>query len=124
MEVSSWLQNGSISWPSLILYSIISWLAYQLVSALYHAYLGPLAKFPGSKLAAATYWHETYYDVFKGHQYIWKIKEMHEKYGPVIRTNPHDVHIHDPEFFDQLYLLKLDKWQWWTNGFAVPSAAG
>jgi hypothetical protein len=49
---------------------------------------------------------------------------MHEKYGPVIRTNPDDVHIHDPDFFDSLYTLKLDKLAWWTRGFAVPTAGG
>jgi cytochrome P450 len=103
---------------------LAQWITYHAVRTIYRIYFSPTSKFPGSKLAAATYWHETYFDVAKGHSYIWKIKEMHEKYGPVIRTNPDDVHIHDPDFFDDLYLLKLDKWAWWTRGFAVPTAAG
>ncbi|ETN36568.1 uncharacterized protein HMPREF1541_08846 [Cyphellophora europaea CBS 101466] len=112
------------SWPMFVLYLIAAKIFHDLCLAIYRVYFHPLAKFPGSNLAKATYWHETFYDVFKGHQYIWKIKEMHEKYGPVIRTNPDDVHIHDPDFFDDLYTLKLDKWAWWTRGFAVPTAGG
>ncbi|KAJ9606123.1 hypothetical protein H2200_009084 [Cladophialophora chaetospira] len=112
------------TWLGVIGYLILLKFAYDLTLAVYRMTLHPLSAFPGSKLAASTYWHETYYDVFKGHQYIWKIQEMHKQYGPVIRTNPDDVHIHDPEFFDTLYGLKLDKWAWWTRGFAVPQAGG
>jgi hypothetical protein len=57
------------------------YLLYKISIAIYNAYLGPLSKFPGSKLAASTFWYETYFDVFKGHQYIWQIKKMHEQYG-------------------------------------------
>jgi cytochrome P450 len=112
------------SWLLLAFYVVLVRLVYFAVVAIYRIYFGPLSKFPGSKLAVATYWHETFYDVFKGHQYIWKIREMHNQYGPIIRTNPHDIHIQDPDFFDELYGLKLDKWQWWANGFAVPTAGG
>ncbi|KIW11714.1 hypothetical protein PV08_11016 [Exophiala spinifera] len=112
------------SWTGVAGYLVIAKILHDMVLAVYRIWFHPLAKFPGSKLAVATYWHETYYDVFKGHQYIWKIREMHSKYGSVIRTNPDDVHIHDPDFFDELYGLKLDKWAWWTRGFAVPTAGG
>ncbi|KIW82858.1 hypothetical protein Z517_02101 [Fonsecaea pedrosoi CBS 271.37] len=112
------------TWVGLLGYLILGKIAYDLVLAVYRIYFHPLRRFPGSKLAVASYWYETYHDVFKGHQYVWEIKEMHEKYGPVIRTNPDDVHIHDPNFFDTLYGLKLDKWAWWTRGFAVPTAGG
>lgn len=112
------------SWSSFIYYLVIAKIAYELCLSVYRIYFHPLAKYPGKTLAKATYWHETYYDVFKGHRYIWEIKKMHEKYGPIIRTNPDDIHIHDPDFFDDLYTHKLDKWSWWTRGFAVPTAGG
>lgn len=51
------------------------------VRVMYSVYFGPLAKFPGPKLAAATLWYEFYYDVIKMGRYTFKIKEMHEKYG-------------------------------------------
>ena len=101
---------------------------YMLVLAIYRLYFHPLRKFPGRPLAIATYWHETYYEVFKkpgGHQYIWQIAKYHQKYGNIIRTNGDDLHIHDPDFFDELYATpRADKWSWWTRGFAVPSAGG
>lgn len=44
--------------------------------------LSPYAKYPGPKLAGLTDWYTIYYDVFPYQgQYMWKIKEMHEKYG-------------------------------------------
>jgi ornithine cyclodeaminase/alanine dehydrogenase-like protein (mu-crystallin family) len=39
-------------------------------------YFGPLAKFPGPKLAAATLWYEFYYDVILKGRYSFKIKEL------------------------------------------------
>jgi len=47
----------------------------------YSVYFGPLAKFPGPKLAAATLWYEFYYDVILKGRYIFKIKELHKEYG-------------------------------------------
>jgi hypothetical protein len=44
----------------------------------------PVAGFPGSKLAALTFWYEFYYDVIKQGQYTFKIKELHEKYGEFV----------------------------------------
>jgi hypothetical protein len=53
----------------------------------YSVYFGPLSKFPGPKLAAATLWYEFYYDVILKGRYTFKIKELHEKYGTHVRNN-------------------------------------
>ena len=47
--------------------------------------------------------YEFYYECVQPGQYIWKIREFHEKYGPIIRINPHEIHIYDPEFYHTLY---------------------
>jgi hypothetical protein len=54
---------------------------------IYSVYLGPLAEFPGSKLAAATLWYECYYDVVLGGQYTFNVKELHQQYGMLEKTH-------------------------------------
>jgi hypothetical protein len=56
---------------------------YFLSTAIYRLYLSPIAKFPGPKLAALSFWYEFYFDVVKGGQYTWEIGRMHDKYGSV-----------------------------------------
>jgi hypothetical protein len=56
------------------------------IRTVYSIYFGPLAKFPGPKLAAATLWYECYYDVVLEGQYTFKIKELHQKYGMSEKT--------------------------------------
>lgn len=50
---------------------------------LYRLINHPLAGIPGNRLAAATYWYEFYFDVFKrpGGQYYFAIEKMHKKWG-------------------------------------------
>ena len=48
---------------------------------IYRLYFSPISKFPGPKLAAATSMYEFYYDWWLNGKYIFKIEEMHKKYG-------------------------------------------
>ena len=89
---------------------------YTLYGVIYRLYMSPIASFPGPKLAALTLWYEFYYDVVKHGRYTWKIAELHKEYGPIIRINPYEIHIIDPEFIDELYVgsskRKTDLWSW------------
>jgi hypothetical protein len=51
------------------------------VWTIYSVYFGPLSKFPGPKIAAATLFYEFYYDVILQGRYTFKIRELHKKYG-------------------------------------------
>lgn len=78
---------------------------YQVAKVIYRLFFHPLASFPGPKLAAATYWYETYLDIFKapGGQFIYEIDRLHSIYGPVVRCSPEEIHVRDSEFFDTLH---------------------
>jgi hypothetical protein len=40
------------------------------------------------QLAALTFWYEFYYDIYPHKfQYMWKIKQLHEEYGPIVRIS-------------------------------------
>ncbi|KAI1760614.1 cytochrome P450 [Hypoxylon sp. FL1150] len=76
---------------------------WTLCRAAWRAYIGPLAHIPGPRLAALTYLYEAYYDLWLGGQYVFKIIELHEEYGPIIRISPGELHIADPDFYDTIY---------------------
>ena len=70
------LLNGYV-----ILFAGLSFLLYLISLAVYRLFFHPLAQFPGPKLAAVTRYYEAYYDVWRKGRYIFKISEMHQKYG-------------------------------------------
>ncbi|CEL06536.1 hypothetical protein ASPCAL09709 [Aspergillus calidoustus] len=87
------------------------WLAVSGTAALvllvsrtiYRLYFHPLSHIPGPKLAAATHLYEFYYDVWRSGRYLFEIEKMHRQYGPIVRITPREIHINDPEFYDEIY---------------------
>ena len=60
-------------------------------------YLHPLAHIPGPKLAALTWWYEFYYDGIKPGQYVFRIQEMHQRYGECQIGAPKSCCLSTPE---------------------------
>ncbi|KAI8258187.1 Trichothecene C-15 hydroxylase [Colletotrichum sp. SAR11_239] len=62
---------------------------------LYNILLHPLRKYPGPKLWAASQipWLRSY----TGGLYHVKLRDMHEKYGPVVRVGPNELSFTSPE---------------------------
>ncbi|KAK3934316.1 cytochrome p450 [Diplogelasinospora grovesii] len=81
-------------------------LVHFICVIVYRLYFSPLAKFPGPRIAAATSWYEFYYDYWLNGQYIFQIEQMHKKYGPIVRVNPEELSIHDPDFYNEIYVTE------------------
>ncbi|KAI4157454.1 MAG: hypothetical protein LQ342_008264 [Letrouitia transgressa] len=110
--------NLRLSWLVPILF--FTWL---IGLGVYRVYFSSLARIPGPRLAALTTWYQGYYDVFCRGQYVWRIKEMHTRYGPIVRINPHEIHINDPEFIDEIFAgpsKPRDKYRWISRMLGTP----
>jgi len=88
-----------LAWSSLVL------LLYFGVQCLENQYYHPLAKFPGPPWACATWLYGAYYDLLvgPGGQFTSHIRQLHAKYGPVVRISPDEISINDPDFYDEYY---------------------
>jgi cytochrome P450 len=111
---------------STIIISLLgAWLIYVLFLTYHRLFLSPISKFPGPKLAAASFWYEFYYDIVLGGKYFRKIKSLHEEYGPIVRINPGELHVVDLAFWDVMYTAstkgdRRDKWSWQARGIGIP----
>ncbi|PLB51033.1 cytochrome P450 [Aspergillus steynii IBT 23096] len=102
-----------------IVYLTGLWMGYHILLILYNlSPLHPLHQFPGPKRAAASYVYEAYYDWIRLGRYTNEIRRMHERYGPIVRINPDELHCSDPFFTDEIYAgpgRVRDKWQHQLN---------
>ncbi|RAH70116.1 cytochrome P450 [Aspergillus aculeatinus CBS 121060] len=107
---------------SLVVLSLLV-IGYYILRSLYRLYFHPLSKIPGPPVAAITGLHEFYHDVVRGGKFLWKIEEMHKRYGPIVRINPREVHIIDPAMYDEIYAgnsRKRNKDPVFVSSFASP----
>ncbi|PNS16982.1 Isotrichodermin C-15 hydroxylase [Sphaceloma murrayae] len=87
-------------------------ICYGLLLPLYRIFLHPLAKLPGPKLAAATYWYDLYHDWFAGPCFgrsAFNIEQLHAIYGPVVRITPDEISVKDPDWYDALFSGRYEK---------------
>ncbi|KAJ8068587.1 hypothetical protein OCU04_002299 [Sclerotinia nivalis] len=104
---------------------VIMFLVYQVALLVYRLWICPLARFPGPRLAAGSLWYEFYYDVWLEGQYTFKIRELHEIYGPIIRISPYQLHVSDPTFYEELYSQHKirHKYAYFLDRFQLPGSA-
>ncbi|KAI9052648.1 hypothetical protein LZ554_003987 [Drepanopeziza brunnea f. sp. 'monogermtubi'] len=76
-------------------------------------------------MAAVSFWYEFYWDVILGGQYTFQIGRLHQKYGPIIRINPYELHVLSPSFYEKLYAgpgKRRHRWDWFTAQFGLPQS--
>ncbi|KAM0366634.1 hypothetical protein ACHAPZ_011111 [Fusarium culmorum] len=69
--------------------------------AIYYVFFHPLAKIPGPKLYAATQLPYLYH-LTRG-QWVYRLKELHEQYGPVVRYTYNDVSFITADAYKTIY---------------------
>ncbi|KAL9577881.1 MAG: hypothetical protein Q9212_006084 [Teloschistes hypoglaucus] len=79
-------------------------LLYPICLVIYRLIFSELAAFPGPKIAAATAWYEFYYDIVHEGKYLFEIEKMHRQYGPIVRINPYELSINDPDAYKLIYV--------------------
>jgi cytochrome P450 len=50
---------------------------------------------------------------------------MHQKYGPIIRINPYELHVETPSFYDEVFAGPgkiRNRWAWSTTHFGIPQS--
>ncbi|KAK2685467.1 hypothetical protein QWA68_015697, partial [Fusarium oxysporum] len=72
-----------------------------LATAIYRAFLHPLSRIPGPKLYAASSLFYLAYLVTG--RWPFKLKELHDKYGPVVRFAPNDVSFISASAWREIY---------------------
>lgn len=86
------------------------WGMFHFLKAVYNiSPLHPLHRIPGPKLAAATYLPEFYWDVIRFGRYTRQIQAMHNKYGPLVRISPDEIHCADVNFSDEIFAIGTRK---------------
>ncbi|KAI2794707.1 Cytochrome monooxygenase lcsI [Penicillium oxalicum] len=76
-------------------------LIYGVVNVVYNLFFSPLAKFPGPKLAACSHVPNFYWLMTGQHHY--KMKELHDEYGDVVRVSPTTLVYRSPQAWKDIY---------------------
>ncbi|PGH13222.1 hypothetical protein AJ79_03780 [Helicocarpus griseus UAMH5409] len=84
---------------ALIAVQTASW----IITVIYRVTFHPLAKFPGPFLCRISYIYQIYYEAWLNGRMLERLPELHRKYGSVVRINPNEVHLVDPNLYHVIY---------------------
>ncbi|KAI1379809.1 putative cytochrome P450 [Hypoxylon crocopeplum] len=92
-----------VTWTRQNLWSLLAALILTKVVGdwMYNVYFHPLSRFPGHKFAA--YSNVPYSFWFLGGRQPYKMRDLHRKYGPVVRTAPNELSFNTAQSFRDIY---------------------
>ncbi|KAI0424676.1 cytochrome P450 [Xylaria sp. FL1042] len=109
-----------LTWSHIILLIPVCTLSYGFILAVHRVYFSPLASIPGPFLAKVTHWYEFYYNVIHTGKYYEKIRKFHDKYGPVVRITPEEVHVMEGSAYNDIFVVgavrNTDAYPRFSNG--------
>ncbi|KAL2074104.1 hypothetical protein VTL71DRAFT_7882 [Oculimacula yallundae] len=113
--------NGYSLWFIILSLLVLFGVASLVNNVVYNIYQHPLRGIPGPKIAGATYLYQTYYSLRGSSTYYKRIREMHGKYGPVIRITPDEVHLSDTDNYETINCVgtKYAKSTQFYDGFTI-----
>ncbi|KAF2667685.1 putative toxin biosynthesis cytochrome P450 monooxygenase [Microthyrium microscopicum] len=79
-------------------------MVHSMYSWIKSMYFHPLSKFPGPKIAAASSVYQSAIAI-RGLRHIYSY-DLHERYGPIVRTGPHTLSFTDEDAWRDIYTLK------------------
>ncbi|KAH9960412.1 cytochrome P450 [Russula dissimulans] len=91
------------SFQRAILISALASSVYGLLRVIYNLFFHPLAHFPGPRGAACTRWWLAYTELGRGISLATLRKELHQKYGDIIRIAPNELHFSRPSVYNEIY---------------------
>ncbi|KAK7911937.1 cytochrome P450 [Apiospora marii] len=108
---TGWVPLSDVPWRISLFDRDIFWTALAVaVSAVvataalvvWRIYVSPASNIPGPAMAGATLWYEFYHWFVKDDWYE-HLQALHDRYGPVVRIGPNEVHFVDHEFCLRLH---------------------
>ena len=97
-------------------YALLTAVGYLATVAISRLFFSRISHIPGPKLAALTHYYQSYYDVYpRQGQFLWQCRQLHKRYGPVVRIGPDEVHVDLPEIYADMYKGHRNKsavWFW------------
>lgn len=100
----------------------VATILYVVAASVHRIFFSPISRIPGPKLAALTYFYQSYFDLYP-YQGRWLFQqiELHKRYGPVVRVGPDEIHVDDPEFYAEFAGTstkrrnKSTTWYWFSG---------
>ncbi|ETS78106.1 hypothetical protein PFICI_10168 [Pestalotiopsis fici W106-1] len=95
------LPKGLLPLALLVIGAPVLFLLYYLVQFVYNIYFHPLSKYPGPRIPAGTSW-------WAAASYIRgttpnDLLQLHNRYGPVVRTSPNELSYIQPAQWKEIY---------------------